>query len=280
MTTPYKPEVITIFDEGNNPLSGVSNLNIANDKLFFTAFSGLFETGLWSTDGTQIGSIELTTVARGSFNRFEVVEDKLSFQKFTPAGFENWISDGTVEGTFQTSFISIVETSQNRTASSNNPIVEENVDNTSPLKDIISEINIDNPDDFINFDNRIFFTAENSKFGRELWVSDGTIDGTKLFKDITPLINSSNPADFEFFDERLFFTAENIQFGRELWVTDGTIDGTFLVEDIQLGSRSSNPSELTVFDNTLFFSAEGGGFGRELWKVEPLHLSTATDNFV
>ncbi|MCJ8279168.1 MAG: hypothetical protein MJK14_04315, partial [Rivularia sp. ALOHA_DT_140] len=217
MSNSYNADVVTILDEENDRLSNVSNLNIVDDKLFFTAISGFFEQGLWVTDGTQTGSVELTTISRGSFGGFKIVEDKLSFQKLNLSGLANWVSDGTVGGTFQTSFISNIELSNNITPSNNNPVPNETVDNISPLKDIISGINVSNPDNFINFDNQIFFTADSSEFGRELWVTNRTIDGTFLVEDINPGSDSSNPSQLTVFDNKLFFSADDGEFGRELW---------------------------------------------------------------
>ena len=143
------------------------------------------------------------------------------------------------------------------------------------------------PSNFIEFDDRLFFTANDGENGNELWVSDGTSSGTQLLVDINPggsegyyggyyYADSSYASNFIEFNDQLFFTANDGENGNELWVSDGTSSGTQLLVDINPGGSegyygyygfSSSASNLTVIGDELFFSANDGETGRELFKL-------------
>ena len=50
-----------------------------------------------------------------------------------------------------------------------------------------------NPAKFCALGSHVYFTAETSATGIELWKSDGTVDGTKLVRDIREGTSSSSP---------------------------------------------------------------------------------------
>lgn len=127
-------------------------------------------------------------------------------------------------------------------------------------------------DNIVQIGSTLFFAANDSANGTELWRSDGTAAGTTLVRDINTGPNSSQPSDLTAVNGVLFFTAREDTNGRELWRSDGTAAGTVLVSDIYPGSNSSNPDELIDVDGTLFFSAYESTGGREL------HRSDGTDN--
>ena len=63
----------------------------------------------------------------------------------------------------------------------------------------------------------LFFSANDSVYGRELWISDGTAAGTVLVQDIYPGGEHANPDQFTAVGENLFFVAYDSQAGYELW---------------------------------------------------------------
>ncbi|TKB78981.1 MAG: hypothetical protein E8D42_06100 [Nitrospira sp.] len=129
-----------------------------------------------------------------------------------------------------------------------------------------------NPNDFVNVNGLLYFTADNGVNGRELWKSDGTAAGTVLVKDIVAGFSGSNPQYLTNVNGTLFFLAETAANGRELWKSDGTAGGTILVKDINPGSASGFPNSswhtgsLTNVNGTLFFTVDNGVNGIELWK--------------
>ena len=231
------------------------------DQLFFTADDGETGNELWVSDGTSEGTQLLKDINPGSSYdfpdgsyaaNFTEFEDQLFFTANDGEnGNELWVSDGTSEG-------------------------------TQLLKDINPGSSYDFPDgsyaaNFTEFEDQLFFTANDGETGNELWVSDGTSEGTQLLVDINPGSNYGNPngsyaANFTEFEDHLFFTANNGENGNELWVSDGTSEGTQLLVDINPGSNYGNPESsyaygLTVINDELVFSANDGENGNELFKL-------------
>ncbi|TWT55024.1 hypothetical protein Pla22_26780 [Rubripirellula amarantea] len=121
------------------------------------------------------------------------------------------------------------------------------------------------PQHFTEVGSTLYFTAETSRYGRELWKTDGTASGTILVHDINAGIYSSGPYNLTNVAGTLYFRAYDGVNGTELWASDGTAAGTTVVKDILGGSGSSFPSNLTNVDGTLFFTANDGTNGIELW---------------
>jgi ELWxxDGT repeat protein len=103
--------------------------------------------------------------------------------------------------------------------------------------------------------SKIFFTAQTTAAGEELWVSDGTSSGTKMVKDVVSGSNGSNPQWLCAVGNKCYFTATTTTQGTELWVSDGTDAGTTLVKDIYSGTGSSSPFLLTSFGTKVLFFA-------------------------
>ncbi|MFN8434451.1 MAG: ELWxxDGT repeat protein [Anaerolineales bacterium] len=121
------------------------------------------------------------------------------------------------------------------------------------------------PDQLINVDGALFFSANDGTKGQELWKSDGTETGTILIKDINPNSGYSTPEFLKNLNGYLFFTAYDPVHGRELWISDGTSNGTNLILDINPGNASSTPENLITSNGLIYFSADDGIHGNELW---------------
>lgn len=140
---------------------------------------------------------------------------------------------------------------------------------TTPTFEMLKDINPSGdsmPTDLINYNSKIFFTADDGAHGRELWVTDGT--ETKLLKDIYPGENGSDISNFKILNGKLLFTATDEANGNELWTSDGTEAGTKLVKDMFPGNGSSYAFEFIEFGNALYFRSEDGVHGTELWKTD------------
>ena len=95
------------------------------------------------------------------------------------------------------------------------------------------------------FNDKLYFTADDGKNGNELWVSDGTAEGTQLVADIRPRSGSngygyynSNPTYLTVVGDELFFSAIQGNTGSELFkltlddsinIIDGTDDAEYLI---------------------------------------------------
>jgi ELWxxDGT repeat protein len=242
------------------------NLVECNDKLYFTADDGVHGKELFVSDGTPEGTQLVADLypgknSYGSINssypsNLTEFNGKLYFTADDGVhGKELFVSDGTPEGT-------------------------QLVADLYPGKNIDGYINSSAPNNFVEFNDKLYFVANDGVHGDELFVSDGTAKGTQLLVDLYPgknsdgYINSSAPNNFVEFNDKLYFVANDGVHGDELFVSDGTPEGTQLVADIHPGktndgtySYGSSLNELTVVGNELFFSADSGKTGQELFKL-------------
>ena len=284
-----------------------------NDRLYFRAVDGENGEELWVSDGTSSGTQLVKDINPGASSSIPIsltgFNDRLYFNADDGEnGEELWVSDGTSSGTqllkdlnpgasdsdprYFTEFNDRLYFSANDGENGKELWVS---DGTSSGTQLLKDINPgardsglafgSYPEYFTEFNNRLYFTANDGENGEELWVSDGTTSGTQLLKDLNPEIRDSGDAygsrarEFVEFNDRLYFSAEDNENGRELWVTDGTTSGTQLVADIFPGENkyrnfytygdadSSYPGIFTVFGNELFFRANNGETGIELFKL-------------
>lgn len=125
------------------------------------------------------------------------------------------------------------------------------------------------PKDFVACGSLVFFSADDGKVGRELWVTDGSPAGTRLVKDIRAKGRlGSDIRDIACLGNKVVFRADGGVAGPELWISDGTTAGTRLLKDIRLGARGSDPSWLRALNGRVLFSADDGVAGRELWMTD------------
>ena len=265
------------FNYGFNSGSYPGNFIEFNDRLYFAANNGESGSELFVSDGTAGGTQLLVDINPGSSNygfygygsypsSFIEFNDRLYFSANNgESGSELFVSDGTAAGTQL--LIDI------------NPGVYDGYYGPP------SFLQGSNPSNFIEFNDRLYFSADNGESGRELFVSDGTSAGTQLLVDLNPgaydsyygpsFPQGSNPSNFVEFNGKLYFSANNGESGSELFVSDGTAEGTQLLVDLNPGAydsyygpsfpRSSSPSSLIEFNGKLYFAANNGESGSELF---------------
>ena len=237
----------TVMVKDINP-SGSSNLALLTNvdgTLFFRADDGMHGFELWKSDGTDAGTVivkDINPFGNSTPSFLTDVNGTLFFKatRSVLEGDELWKSDGTEAGTVLVKNI--------------NPGIASG----------------SNPQELINFNDTLYFRADDGTSGIELWKSDGTESGTVMVKDIAST-GSSIPTQPTNVNGMLFFRADasGTNMDRELWKTDGTKVGTIMVRNINPNSGSgSNPGSFTNVNNTLYFSAFDGANGRELWKSD------------
>jgi ELWxxDGT repeat protein len=248
--------------DGNS--SSPSNFVELNDKLYFSANNRENGNELYVTDGTAEGTQLVADIYPGKDNYgngnpgaypTNLVEfnDKLYFTANNGEnGNELYVSDGTAEGT---QLLADLRTGE----------------------DIFGNTYGSYPDNFLEFNGKLYFSADNGENGGELYVTDGTKEGTELLVDIYPgednygNINGSQPSNLVEFNDKFYFSAGNEENGVELFVSDGTAAGTQLVADINQDTDSSgfpyssSPSGLVVFNDKLYFTANDSENGSELY---------------
>src|SRR5688572_6905284 len=120
----------------------------------------------------------------------------------------------------------------------------------------------------------VYFRADHSSFGSELFKSDGTANGTVLIKDINKGQSGSVPQFIAALENIILFSANDGATGHELWKSDGTANGTVLVKDITPRLSDSYPSDLIAFKGFVYFTASNGAAGKELWRTDGTEAGT------
>lgn len=209
-----------------------------NGQLIFAGDDEEGDQTMWISDGTEAGTkIIKDGIASSEMENVTVVNDLVIFEHSgVDYTYELWRTNGTATGTYK-------------------------------IKDLPG-----GADNFIAFNNAIYFKGDDGTTGDELWKTDGTTAGTELVKDIYEGMQYGNPASsrpdhFTIYNGELYFKANDGINDEELWKSDGTEAGTMMLKDI--GTQyGSGPSEFVVFNGVLYFNAWSDGNSNELWKTD------------
>ena len=276
-----KASVPTRPVENPRPLgSDIEGLIELNGKLYFSADGGENGRGLWVSDGTEAGT-QLLSGDVGFDGReapeFIEFQDRLFFAGTdSEQGEELWVTDGTTEGTqlfkdinpslddsnprnFAKLDDKLLFTADNGSVGTELWVSDGTTEGTKLLKDIDPSVTTYNDGDtfalgsgiynkFVEYSDRLYFSADVEEFGRELWVTDGTTEGTQLVEDIYPGFNEvyGNPNNsfaelLSVASGALFFGAENDETGAKLFklTTDNSnLNSTESTETAASGSDS------------------------------------------
>src|SRR3954471_586495 len=225
--------VKTGFTGGSDTMLG--ELTLANDRLFFYANDGVHGRELWTSDGTEQGTVLVKDINPGPIESlplfFKAVNGVTVFRANDANGIELWASDGTPDGTIL-------------------------------LKDIEPGPASSYPSLFTMLGTNLFFAA---RIGTELWKTDGTTNGTTLVRTFNSASPSSSIDYLTVVGTQLFFRA-TVNGDAELWRSDGTSNGTVRVTDIFPGG-SSYPGYIADLNGIAIFLADNGS-GFQLWRSD------------
>ncbi|QEF98368.1 Serine-aspartate repeat-containing protein D precursor [Stieleria maiorica] len=229
------------------------HLTRVGSKLFFVAKSQEFGEELWVSDGNSFDTrvvMDINPAFVGNVPQGAAVSELVEFNgwlyfvAFDGTESRLWKTDGSTGGTTYATL-----------GINGDPVPGPNA-----------------PSDLIAIGDTLFFTADESASGREVWALQATTGQATLLKDIDPTaMLSSQPLDLTRYGDRLYFSAYSPGSGRELWSSDGTPEGTVQRADLYPGSAfpfSSNPEQLVVSGGKLFFVAEDPDHGAELWVID------------
>lgn len=132
------------------------------------------------------------------------------------------------------------------------------------VKDINKGTAGSSPGTKYNFNNEVYFSANDGIHGNELWKTDGTTDGTKLVKDLNPNGNGLTFVFNAIATSNYFFFFGSTEDGLYLWKTDGTSEGTSAIKKLSVGGTF-----LGKTGNKVIFTAE-----QKLWSSDGTEAGT------
>jgi len=124
--------------------------------------------------------------------------------------------------------------------------------------------------DWIEYNNKLYFSGNHNNSGYELWVTDGTSEGTKVVTNINSN-GASKPSSFILFKDKIYFVAFSQETGYEVYYTDGTEEGTKILKDISQDDIFKDgvySGPLMVYDEHLYFMAKGENNYFQLYKSD------------
>jgi trimeric autotransporter adhesin len=216
------PQLVKDINPRNRGINVYKPLGSVGATSYFTFFD--FETGLelWKTDHTSNGTVKVKVISTLPIAPSKIINLNgiAIFKLETEAyGLEMWRSDGTEAGTYMIKDI-----------------------RPGPLGSLPG-----NSNDWILFNNFIYFNGEDGVNGEELWRTDGTEAGTQMLVNLNGILTDSRPQGFVTHNGNLYFGALG-----KLWISDGTAVGT--TEIATIGSSLSNsPAQLISCGNKVFF---------------------------
>ncbi len=235
---------------GGNPSDPALFYGVGDTIVYFVARSAAEGKELYSTKGTIEDTKLLKAIQPGttgsSPKNFTVFDGRIFFRAYDDTnGTELWVTDGTTAGT---QLFMDIEPGSN---SSHNGYT-----NT-------------HEEDLYVFNGKLYFSANQSPYGDELWVSDGTVSGTSMLKEIRTGSFGSTVTYFQSYHNNLYFRASDGNLSDELWRTDGTAQGTIRMAcDSTTGYLPmSSTYEYIIFQDALWFRSKFAlTAGNELWK--------------
>lgn len=242
---------------------GVEDAAVAGGRLFLLAEDAEHDTQVWTTDGTEAGTVPLTSLRGG--------EDPMV--PVSLAGREYFLTEtGKV---YEIDGIRLLaEPDEERFPGSNlfsfgpslYAFASGALRKLSGGAGDLEEIAL--PDSGARFAvtrDAILFTFDPFNRPTQLWASDGTAAGTKLVRELAVTGNEPHATPVSLGD-RVVFGAHDGVHGFEPWVSDGTAEGTRLLRDISSGS--SGAETFFVADGIAYFAATDELHGRELWQTD------------
>ncbi len=189
------------------------DLVAVGSNLFFTADDDVTGPELWISDGTEAGTVLLKDIqdgASGSYpQEFIALDSKAYFIAGEDSFSDNlWVSDGTEAGTMQ-----VVDTYGNYPTVFNNEIIfagptsdafgqtlwhsDGTAEGTEAVSGPEPDFEINRPNGYTAFQDKLYFVTFDYNFGRELWVyeSDGEATSLADLDKAVEMAISPNPAD-------------------------------------------------------------------------------------
>jgi ELWxxDGT repeat protein len=276
-----------IYPDGVGGTNTTTEFIAFKEKLFFSAFSdkspkNTYNKELWVSDGTTAGTTKLKDINAQSYSdphNFMIMGDSLYFIARDSSNTDHlWLTDGTGMGTKHVNdtladksvrVLKILGVCNNRLLFAGTEDIHGAelwaTDGTKEGTTLIKDVNSEPGYDGLKYDkavamynNELYFVGANSKYGTELWKTDGTAEGTYIVADINHTGQDSSAHAYVQlyyeFDGKLVFTAKDSTNKYNIWYTDGTASGTEKVMISGL-SESSFPKIINKANDKLYLGA-------------------------
>jgi ELWxxDGT repeat protein len=119
----------------------------------------------------------------------------------------------------------------------------------------------------VSFNSKLYFVGNDSQYGQELFVYDGT-NPPVMVADINPGSGSSSPRQLIVLNNLLCFIASDGINYSQLYKYDGTNPPSRVTSFTTLSAFYTPGSKLTICNNVLYVFADDGTHGYELWKYD------------
>lgn len=142
--------------------------------------------------------------------------------------------------------------------------IHDPVDNSTQRLVDVNNDDVQNPNNFVIFNNELFFAAEFPSIGTEFGKYNPLTNEVTIIGDLDPA-GDSYPNFFTEVDGQLWFTANSSSSDSRLWRYD---PNTATVENVLFNSPNDDYPGFTFlhyFDNKFFFRGFKQGEGEELW---------------
>ena len=233
-------------------------LTVYNNKLYFVANDGINGKELWETNGTAIGTNLVSDLNPGitgsNPQELTIYKGRLYFSAITATTGREIYRVGTGGGISLFRDIVIGTTGCNAekffhyqaqnlllfvagNGNSNKELwyTDGSLVFTNQLKDINSGSSSSSINsfsgNFAEYNNKVYFTANDGTNGHELWSTDGTTNGTQLVGNIALSSLSAYPRNLVVANDKLLMIATDSFNGYELW---RYVDPTLSNEELHL----------------------------------------------
>ncbi|WP_379963917.1 ELWxxDGT repeat protein [Epilithonimonas sp. UC225_85] len=247
-------------------------------RLYFYAASADSGTEIWSTDGTEAGTLLLVdkVPGTGSFlpSNMKVFNNKLYISNLlgntdNPVGIYSY--DGTSFSLISSTVKypgTMLATDESLYMGVSSNLYKMGKDDV--IANVTGDVTISNNMAPINGQLVVAGkpTASTTNY-YQLYKYDNT--SISLLKNIYPT-GTANPQNFFYSSalNKVLFCAATQASGLELWSTDGTEVGSTMIKDINVTPATSGsfPGTFTQVGNKIFFTANNGTNGYELWVTD------------
>ncbi|MGC2784541.1 MAG: hypothetical protein WA397_12065, partial [Roseiarcus sp.] len=222
-----------------------TDITVLGAQVLFAGVDSSGDVGLWTSDGTAAGTVELTSITGASSAGvapadLTVFGSDALFSGINSSGQTGlWITNGTAGGTYELSSI---------TGAASTGV---------------------QPSDLTVFNGKALFAGSDTAGHLGLWVTNGAVAGTQELTGVAGASTTGlDPSDMVSFNNEMLFNGVDANGLSGLWATDGTVGGTHELVPGAGGVSDPaglNPTNITVLNGEILFSGLDASGDMGLW---------------